>query len=778
MTLRDWKVRGAIVALLLGTPLTAGAQVDRADYERAFALRERDRNAVTNAPDAAVWIGDSHRFVYRRSVKGGHDFVLLDATTLERRAPFDHARLAAALSQAAGETYAALTLPFSEVRFVDGERAIEFGVQATRWTCRLDEYRCTKRERPVPPGALAGVNGPVRGPHLPAATEPRRSPDGRWLAFIHDFNVAVRPSSGGAPIVLSRDGSEGEYYELESMVWAPDSSRLVAARIRPGHRRIVHYVESWPEDQVQPRHWTLQYAKPGDALDRELLSVFHLAPARQVPISQALTPNPFALSTPAWRRDGRTLTFEYNERGHQVYRVIEANADTGAVRAIVSEEPRTFFYYNASNDTRSSGKRFRHDVDDGRAIVWMSERDGWNHLYLIDGATGAVTRQITKGPWPVRHVQKVDAATRQIWFSAGGMQAGRDPYLLHYYRIGFDGTGLVALTEADADHQVAYSADMTYFVDTYSRVDLLPVSELRRTRDRSLVAAIEQADASGLAAAGWRPPEVFTAKGRDGVTDIWGLVFRPSRFDASKKYPVIENIYAGPHGSHVPKGFSAWSASQAQAELGFIVVQIDGMGTSNRSKAFHDVAWQNLGDAGFPDRIRWHQAAAAKYPWYDVTRVGIFGGSAGGQNAMGALLFHPDFYTVAVAYAGCHDNRMDKLWWNEQWLGWPIGPQYDAASNVVHAGRLQGKLLLAVGELDTNVDPASTLQVAGALIKAGKTFDLIVAPGENHGALRGGRYAEYGERARFDFFVRHLLGVEPPDWNRAAPAATAAADAH
>jgi dipeptidyl aminopeptidase/acylaminoacyl peptidase len=311
---------------------------------------------------------------------------------------------------------------------------------------------------------------------------------------------------------------------------------------------------------------------------------------------------------------------------------------------------------------------------------------------------------------------------------------------------------------------------MEYFVDTYSRVDLPPVSELRRTGDGSLVAEIERTEIGALVAAGWKAPEVFTTKGRDGSTDIWGLIFRPSTFDPARKYPVIENIYAGPHGSHVPKSFAAFYASQAQAELGFIVVQIDGMGTSNRSKAFHDVAWQNLGDAGFPDRILWHRAVAAKYPAYDITRVGIYGGSAGGQNAMGALLFHPDFYKAAVSYAGCHDNRMDKIWWNEQWMGWPLGAQYSRSSNVDNASKLQGALLLVVGELDTNVDPASTLQVVSALVKADKEFDLLVVPGENHGAARSGTYVAYGQRKQYDFFVEQLMGAVPPRWN--APASS------
>jgi dipeptidyl aminopeptidase/acylaminoacyl peptidase len=271
---------------------------------------------------------------------------------------------------------------------------------------------------------------------------------------------------------------------------------------------------------------------------------------------------------------------------------------------------------------------------------------------------------------------------------------------------------------------------------------------------------LQQTDASDLVKAGWKAPEVFSAKGRDGVTDIWGMIIRPSNFDASKKYPVIEMIYAGPHSFFVPKSFSpGYRSLYALAELGFIVVQIDGMGTSWRSKAFHDVCWKNLKDAGFPDRIAWLKAAAEKYPAIDIARVGIFGGSAGGQSAAGAVLFHPEFYKAAVASCGCHDNRMDKMWWNEQWMGYPVGPHYAECSNVVNAYRLKGNLLLIVGELDDNVDPASTMQVADALIKAKKNFELVVVPGMGHSG--GG---DFGEHKRKDFFVKHLLNVEPPTW--------------
>ena len=375
----------------------------------------------------------------------------------------------------------------------------------------------------------------------------------------------------------------------------------------------------------------------------------------------------------------------------------------------------------------------------------MSERDGWHHLYLYDGATGQVKNQITKGEWIVRDVEKVDEAKRQIWFTASGMYPGKDPYLVHAYRINFDGSGLTALTTADANHDVSFSSDMAYYIDTYSRVDQANVSELRRTSDGAIVAEIERGDITALTAAGFKAPEVFTAKGRDGKTDIWGVIVRPTNFDPSKKYPVIENIYAAVYGSFVPKTFWPFGSHssgdkvigmQAQAELGFIVVMVEGMGSLNRSKAFLDVAWKHIGDAGFPDRILWHQAVAAKYPYHDVTRVGLYGGSAGGQNAGGGVLFHADFYDAAVLYAGCHDNRMDKIGWNEKWMGWPLGPEYGESSNVDNAWRLKGKLLLVVGELDQNVDPASTLQVVNALIKANKMFDLLIVPGEGHSAGR------------------------------------------
>jgi dipeptidyl aminopeptidase/acylaminoacyl peptidase len=748
---------------LIILPLFLSAQGTLADYERAAHLRDKIQFLALDVVDRAGWIEKTSRFWYRKTIKGGYEFEVADGETLVKRQAFDHQKLAASLSAAAGEKYSALNLPFQTVAFVDNEKALEFDAGDFKWRCQLADYSCKK----VGPAARRRGGSPFVAPP-PPPQEPKPSPDGKWAAFIKNFNVWVRSTDKKAEFPLSWEGTEGDAYAWASIVWSPDSKKIAAYRIRPGYRRLIQYVESSPSDQLQPKYYTYEYPKPGDALDVCSPALFLVETKKQFLIDNALTPNPFycqgigpnprQMPDAIWWKDSRAFTFEYNQRGHQVYRIIEVDAATGKARALVNEESKTFISY--------SYKKYRYDVQDGKEIIWMSERDGWNHLYLYDGATGIVKNQITKGEWVVRGVDKVDEAARQIWFRASGMKPGEDPYLIHYYRINFDGSGLIPLTEGGGHHTVVFSTDMKYYFDTWSRVDLPPVSELRLTADRKLLMEVEKADIQELLKAGWRAPEVFVAKGRDGKTDIWGILIRPTNFNPARRYPVIEYIYAGPHDSFVPKSFSAFNQMQSVAELGFIVAQIDGMGTSNRSKAFHDVCWKNIGDAGFPDRILWHKAVAAKYPFYDISRVGIYGGSAGGQNSTGGVLFHPEFYKVAVSFAGCHDNRMDKLWWNEAWMGWPLGPEYEASSNVANAYRLQGKLLLIVGELDTNVDPASTMQVVNALIKADKTFDLLVIPGGSHGAGRSSEVPEYGERKRNDFFVRNLLGVEPPDWNK------------
>ncbi|HXD23402.1 MAG TPA: DPP IV N-terminal domain-containing protein [Gemmatimonadaceae bacterium] len=707
-----------LAALVMFVPAVMFAQGTMADYQRAVALQARYSPLVVDSPDAPVWTSPT-QFWYRKTAKGGGSaIVVVDAASLTKRA---------------------------------GNAADTAGSGGGRGG------------RGGGAGAAAGGG---RGGRGAAAEETRLSPDGQLVAYIDNFNIWIRPATGGEGHHLSTDGSEGNAYNFQSIVWSPNSQMIAAYRVRPGYHRIVHYVESSPADQLQPKTMERYYQKPGDVLDLQQPSLFHVAAAHEIALDNALFPNPYDLSRIEWRKDSRAFTFEYNQRGHQVYRVLEADANTGAVRSLMTETSKTFIDYRRTNvGLADSGRQYRYDLDDGREFIWMSERDGWAHLYMVDGATGAIKNQITKGNFVVRAVARVDEANKQIIFAAGGVNPKQDPYFVQYYRINFDGTGMTPLTDADGYHTVTFSPDFKYYVDTWSRVDLPPVSELRETSDAKVLMPLEKADDSELVKAGWRAPEVFVAKGRDGTTDIWGVIIKPSNFDPKKKYPVIENIYAGPQGSFVPKTFAPWLSMQSIAELGFIVVQIDGMGTAHRSKAFHDVAWKNLADAGFPDRILWHKAAAAKYPWYDISRVGIYGGSAGGQNSMGAMLFHPEFYKVAVSFAGCHDNRMDKVWWNELWMGWPVDESYERSSNMVNAGKLQGKLLLVWGELDTNVDPSSSMQVVNALIKNNKSFDMLVMPGEDHPAGRRGPSAPYGDRKLWDYFVHNLLHVEPPNWN-------------
>lgn len=573
------------------------------------------------------------------------------------------------------------------------------------------------------------------------------SPDSLWEAYAKDNNLWVRRVEDKTEYQLSFDGTSGMPYALYGMiVWSPDSRGLATVKTVLAKRHIINLLESSPKDQVQPRLQTRDYFKPGDVIDVTLPALFDVHQMREIPLATDPFRHQFNLRLNSWSVDGKSFTFEFNERGHQLYKVVRVDGQTGAMTTIIEERaPTSFIYYN---------RNFRHDTPDGKHIIWISERDGWRHLYRFDAQSGKLINQITKGEWVVREVEFVDDVNKSIIFRASGLNGskGEDPYNIHICRVNFDGSGFADLTPENANHKAQFSPDKRYFVDTYSRPDLPPTSVVRQTSNGKVVMELEKADISELISAGWRAPEVFKAKGRDGRTDIWGNIYRPMSFDQTKDYPIIEYIYAGPHDAFVNKNFTAFERYCSRlAELGFVVVTIDGMGTANRSKAFHDVCWRNLKDAGFPDRIAWIKAAAEKYKYMDTSRVGIYGFSAGGQSALGALLFHGDFYKVAVSLCGCHDNRMDKIWWNEQWMGYPVGPWYEESSNVANAHRLQGRLLIINGELDDNVDPASSLQVVRALVKADKDFEQFYLPGYGHGL--GGKFET---RQVENFFVKNL----------------------
>lgn len=735
------------------------AQGTRSDYERSEKLFGLTRNKVLRWKVEPHWFGPRHsRFWYRNDLpEKAREFIVVDAEQGSRARAFDHEQLAVTLAQKLGREIAATRLPFEVIEFVDDGAAVRFNVDGKGWKFVLATNDLSEAE-PLKVDEVKPQESPRRRGR--SGSRGNESPDGGKTVFVREHNLFVRFRDSGREIALSTDGTADDPYEA-SVFWSPDSSKLVAIKTRKAETHTVHLIESSPKDQTQPKLHSFDYLKPGDRIAHPRVCLFDVADAREsVPVASSpanvspvirdeLFPNPWSIDEVRWSVDSKRFTFAYNQRGHQVLRIIAVDAETRVASAIINEESRTFVDY--------AGKRFVHYADATNEIVWMSERSGWNHLSLYDSLTGQVKSPITTGEWVVRGVDLVDDEHRQIWFRASGVFPDRDPYYVHFGRINFDSSGLTWLTAGDGTHSVEYSPDRRFLIDTYSRVDQPPIIELRRVEDGSLVCELERADWSALLATGWKPPERFTAKGRDGTTDIHGVIWRPTNFDPGKKYPVIEHIYAGPHSAFTPKSFSSYHPPQAIAELGFIVVQMDGMGTSHRSKAFHDVCWKNLGDSGFPDRIAWIKAAAAKYPQLDISRVGIYGGSAGGQSSTRAMLAFGDFYKVAVSDCGCHDNRMDKIWWNELWMGYPIGEHYAEQSNVTQAHKLTGKLLLVVGELDRNVDPASTMQVANALVKADKDFELLIIPGAGHGAAE----SPYGKRRRMDFFVRHLLGVEP-----------------
>ena len=737
-----------VIAALAVSALQMYAQGTVEDYKRAFSLAEKfSANKVYYSNVRPTWIEDTHDFWYVRHTPQGDEYVLVNADKKTKKPLFDQKKFAETVNAAMGKNLDPAKLNLGYIRVSKDLSAITFIMDNHTW-----EYG-TKKSTLKDLGEL-----PKREPepHWMVVSDekdfpPVTSPDGKYIAFIRNHNVAVRNAATGEVRELSLDGALGNYYS-SYIQWSPDSKYVLVNKLRPAEKHYVYYVESSPKDQLQPKLHKQEYAKPGEELNFHLPCIFNVETGAAVAAPEDQLKPQYEIHSLRWNKDSKAATFEFNERGHQHYRVLELNAETGEMRTVIEESSKTFVNYS---------RQFRHHTKDDSEIIWMSERDNWNHLYLYDKTTGEVKNQITKGEWYVRNVIKVDEDARRIWFQASGVNKDEDPYFIRYYSINFDGTDMRDMTPSKGMHTAYLSNDNKYIVDVASTVSDAPVTVLRNAETGEVVMDLEKADISEIVANGWKAPEVFVAKGRDGETDMWGIIIRPTNFDPSKKYPILEYIYSGPGDHYVPKNFFSFNRYMtAIAELGFIVVQVDCMGTSFRSKEFEEVCYKNLKDAGIPDRKLWIKAAAEKYPYMDIDRVGIFGCSAGGQESTTAVLFHPEFYKCAYSACGCHDNRMDKIWWNEQWLGYPIGDQYKEGSNVENAHLLTRPLMLMVGEMDDNVDPASTMQVVDALIKANKDFELVVMPGVAHSMGEA-----YGEHKRYDFFVRNLHGVNPPSWS-------------
>ncbi len=746
-----------LMILIVATSAFTQQQVTEADYARAEKFLSKFTSPlVTGTMSNPVWMNDG-RFQYRKAVPGGNEFVLVDAASGASRMPFDHARLARALSEITGNEYGAFDLPFSQFEFDNDDRSIAFEVRGTKYSCNLQSYRCSK---------IGEVTRRSRNAIV--------SPDGTREAFIRDYNLWARDIKTGRETQLTKDGIEDLGYATNNagwtksdrpvLLWSPDSKKIATFQ-HDGRGVGMMYLVS-----TQVGHSELQAWKgplPGDENIFMLHRVvIHLDDPRVVRLQMMPDPHRSTISDHVaggdgwldveWSDDSSELAFVSSSRDHKEAKLYVADPESGRVRYVMEETVDTFF---ESGD----GKVNWHVLKESNEFIWFSQRDNWGHLYLYDLGTGKLKNQITKGDWNVYRLLRIDEENRKLYFIGAGREHD-DPYFEYLYSIDMDGKNLKCLTPENATHSISLSPSGDYFTDTYS-TPVKPSVSVLRNMDGKKVIELEKADISKLKAAGWQPPVQVKVKARDGKTDIYGLMYKPTNLDPNKKYPILNYIYPGPQtGSVGGRSFRASrSDKQAVSELGFIVVEVDAMGSPGRSKSFHAYYYGNMGDNGLPDQIAAIKQLAAENKWMDIDRVGVWGHSGGGFASTDAILRYPDFYKVAVSGAGNHDNRNYEDDWGEKWQGLlvtnPDGTtNYDNQANQLLAKNLKGKLLLAHGTMDSNVPPSNTLLVVDALIEANKDFDLIMFPNSGHGFGRN----NYWMRCRWDYFVRHLLGVEPP----------------
>jgi dipeptidyl aminopeptidase/acylaminoacyl peptidase len=783
--MKNKTLRLTALIFLLAVPAiaqqTSNAQnaLTAADYARAEKWMGYNTNPlVFRAGVRPVWQGDG-RFWYRVTTAEGSEFVMVESASGTKTPAFDHAKLAEALSTAAGSKFDAHHLPFTDFELSADGQTISFSAQRRRWKCDLTAGKCEAAGAAPAAGQGAAGRGGVGNSIM--------SPDKKRAAFIRDFNLWVRDAASGKETQLTTDGVKDFGYATDNagwthsdrpvLVWSPDSKKI--ATFQQDQRGVgeMYLVET------RVGHPTLQawkYPLPGDEVVTTIQRV----------IIEVDTPRVIRLKLPPdqhrstlcddvqcrggewadveWTPDATQLAFVSTSRDHKHAQLRIADAATGNIRDVLEETAETQY--------ESGQGRFNwRYLPAKNEVIWYSERDNWGQLYLYDATTGKLKNQITSGDGVVTQLLKVDEKNRQLYFLAAGREKGRDPYFIHLYRVGFDGKNLSLLTPEDGNHEISLSPSGSFFFDSYSKPDVPPVAVLR-SADGKLISTIEKADISKLLATGWKPPAPITVKARDGVTDLYGLMFRPTNLDEKKKYPIINHIYPGPQGGSVgTRSFSAARGdAQALAELGFIVVEIDGMGNPIRSKKFHDAYYGNMGDNTLPDQVTGMKQLAEKYPWIDIDRVGIYGHSGGGYATADAMFRYPDFFKVGISESGNHDNRVYEDDWGERYQGLLTRDaggktNYDDQANQNIAKNLKGHLLLAHGTMDDNVPPNNTLLVVDALIKANKDFDLLMLPNQRHGY---GNASNYMTRRRWDYFTRYLLGVEPPKNYELKPPAT------
>ena len=745
-----------------------GGSVTAKDYEHAESfLGYNTEPFVEHGAVRANWL-NANQFWYQTNSGSGKAFFLVDAVKKTRNPAFDTQKLAAELTKLSGTTYDASQLPIQTITYAADGAKLSFSVKGQPYLYDTKANQLTKDA-----GREAGQN-------TAALLSPRRgglevlSPDGKFAAFIRNYNLWVRDVATKKETQLTTDGVKDFGYATDNagwktsdgpvLRWSPDSKKI--ATFQQDQRNVGDmYLVTTNVGTPTLKAW--KYPLPGD---KEIITIqrviIHVDQPKVIRLQVPADPHRASLSDDIsssgtfddvdWKADGSELAFLSTSRDHKQEKFRIADATTGKVREVFEEVVPTQY------ESGQGAINWRY-LAKSKEIIWYSERDNWGHLYLYDASTGKLKNQITKGDWVVTKLLKVDEKNRVLYFLAGGREPG-NPYFSHFYKIGFDGKHLKSLTPEEGNHQISLSPSENYFVDNYSKPDVAPVSVLRNMNG-DLISTLEKADVSKLVAKGWKAPIPVALKAHDGKTDIYGLVFTPTNMDPNKKYPVVDYIYPGPQGGSV----GSWSFSesrgdnQALAELGFIVVAIEGTSNPLRSKSFHDMSYGDMSTNTLPDQITAIRQLSAKYP-IDTTRVGIWGHSGGGFATAAAMFRYPDFFKVGIAESGNHENRNYEDDWAERYDGLAANSNYEAQANQNYAKNLKGKLMLAHGMMDNNVPPSNTLLVVDALIKANKNFDLVLFPNSQHGF---GAFSPYMMRRRWDYFVKNLLNVEPPkeyDW--------------
>lgn len=747
---------------IAASPLQAQQSLTASDYRFAESrLGYHTSSLVDNNTVMPQWLADG-RFWYSLSNARGIEFLIVNPAKATRVPAFDHTRLAAALSKATGVTYTAYTLPFRSFYFLKNNSSIAFSIAGKTWVCDLQQYDC--KPAPVQPaeGRAAAPQGFRRSEVL--------SPNGRLAAFIKNDNLWVRDVATGQERALTTDGIKNFGYATDNagwrqsdkpvLSWSHDSRKI--ASFKQDQRNVSDmYLVTTNIGKPALKSW--KYPLAGDSVIAMIHRVvIDVENATVIPIQVAPDAHRGTLSDDIsisgsfddveWSDDDTELAFVSTSRNHKQEKLRIANASTGAVREVLEEKVAT--QYESGQGTINW-----HYLQRTKEIIWYSERDNWGHLYLYDAATGKLKNQVTKGEWVVTELLQTDEKNRVLYFHACGLDR-RNPYFSHFCKVNFDGSGFADLTPETGDHHLSFSPDWRYCIDSYSQPDQPAVTVVRNLNGKLLL-TLEKADISRLTATGWKAPLPFSVKAGDAQTDLYGLLFTPTRLDSTKKYPVIDYIYPGPQGG----GVGSWSFSaargdhQALAELGFIVVIIEGTSTPLRSKSYHDMNYGNMAENTLPDQIAGIRQLATRYTYMDTTRVGIWGHSGGGFATAAALFRYPDFFKVGISESGNHENRNYEDDWGERYNGLTSESDYAKQANALYAGNLKGKLMLAHGLMDDNVPPYNTMLVVDALNKANKDYDLVIFPQARHGFGADGLYMM---RRRWDYFVRHLLHAEPP----------------